>query len=201
MNIFELNCIMRCSDMKLEMFLNLINVLCQIILTITAIVAIIITIKQIQNKSKSKLKVSYKCGMGLYKIDDNCKIVIGVSINLINIGLGPVYYDDCGLIFVNGKKYSSKRSYPGIIANTTIEKDSKVLMPGESSCESIYEIEWLLDCVNKDKKISNRDKVYIYVDLCNGMQFAWDTGDTYEEFLFKYNQVKNRKEKNELCDK
>lgn len=187
--------------MNIEMLLNIINVLCQIILTITAIVAIIITIEQIQNKSKSKLKASYKCGMGLYEKDGDYEVVVGVSINLINIGLGPVYYQECGLIFVNGKKYSSKRSYPGIIANSTVKSDSKTLMPGESTYESINKIELLLDSVNKDQKILNSDKVYIFVDWCNGMQFTWNTGDTYEQFLFKYNQVKNRKEKDELSDK
>ena len=45
--------------MFLDTVLNIINTMCELIMTIAAIVAIVITLKQIQNKKKSGLKKSY----------------------------------------------------------------------------------------------------------------------------------------------
>lgn len=174
--------------------LDIMNAVCQVIMAIAAIIAIIITIKQIQLRRKSDLRVSYTCGMGAIDRDDKLQIVVGASITLRNIGFAPVYYDNCGLMFVRDRKVLPKKNYPGIMAMKSVGKQIGVLQPGESACESIHMLEDLLQCVNNDHPISENEKVYIFIELCNGKRFYWDTGDTYKNLLDKYNQVKQKHE-------
>ena len=97
--------------MCLDTIINLVNMICQVIMTVTAIVAIVIAVKQIQSKKKSDLKASYRCGVGFANTKKGkTNIITGISIELRNIGYGPIYYDHCGLIFVNDKRFSKKNN-------------------------------------------------------------------------------------------
>ncbi len=189
--------------MGLDAFLNLISTICDVALTITAVIAILITLKQIQSKKKSDIKASYMCGMGFMpknSDNDDYEVVVGININLRNIGLGPVYYENCGLIFVNDRKLSRKKNYPGIMAQKSIKQDISILQPGESEDESIYMLEDLLKIVNNEHKILDDAKVYINVSLCNGKELYYFTGDTYKVMLEKYEIVNERRKHDSISN-
>ena len=72
----------------------------------------------------------------------------------------------------------------------------KTLLPGASTIESFNNVDALLEIVNKDKRLSDSDKVYIYVSLCSGKQLYYNTGDSYKSLVEKYCEIKKEMSKN-----
>lgn len=99
------------SSITLDNVINVTNTLCQVIVAVAAIVAIIITFKQIQSKKKSNLRVSYSFGLSLMAKEDGTREIFeGLNIKIRNVGIAPAYYDDCGIMFVKNKKIYQVRS-------------------------------------------------------------------------------------------
>ena len=83
------------SSITLDNVINVTNTLCQVIVAVAAIVAIIITFKQIQSKKKSNLRVSYSFGLSLMAKEDGTREIFeGLNIKIRNVGIAPAYYDD-----------------------------------------------------------------------------------------------------------
>ena len=72
----------------------------------------------------------------------------------------------------------------------TVNLDMKTLLPGTSTNESFNNVDDLLGVVNEDKRLSDSDKVYIFVSLCSGKQLYYYTGDSYKAFVEKYCEIK-----------
>lgn len=161
--------------------LNFINTISQVVIALSAIIAIIITIKQVRYRGKANIKGYYKCALGVIRDNTSNKseVVAGVSIQIVNLGLSPVYIEYCGLKFIGKIK---NKNYPGIMTTSDIVR----INPGESYNGSIPYIELLLNDI--DDKVSLHDKVYIYAQLCNGKEHSWETGEDYA--MFKYECVK-----------
>lgn len=76
--------------------------------------------------------------------------------------------------------------YPGIMTVSNII----CIKPGESYNGSILHVKGLLDMI-KDK-VSLHDKVYIFVDLCNGKRRIWETKEDYASFVYEYEKMIKR---------
>lgn len=178
------------SSITLDNVINVTNTLCQVIVAVAAIVAIIITFKQIQSKKKSNLRVSYSFGLSLMaKEDGTRKIFEGLNIKIRNVGIAPAYYDDCGIMFVKNKKDLSRKEHIGICIAQLDEEHKGTLKPGDSVTESTIITDEFVSLFQKEHQVLNDDKVYIYVNLCNGKKLYWDTGDTYIKFKEKHNSA------------
>ncbi len=131
--------------------LNLINTISQMLIATSSIVAIVIAIRQIRNKGKANLNLSYAHKMGLYQHTNSEKleVIAGVSIKVINLGLSPIYIEHCGLQFISKRKDLNR---PGIMTEYNIIK----INPGESFDGSIPHVEILLDKL--DDKVSLHDE-------------------------------------------
>ena len=160
------------------------------IVAVAAIVAIIITFKQIQSKKKSNLRVSYSFGLSLMAKEDGTREIFeGLNIKIRNVGIAPAYYDDCGIMFVKNKKDLSRKEHIGICIAQLDEEHKGTLKPGDSVTESTIIIDEFVSLFQKEHQVLNDDKVYIYVNLCNGKKLYWDTGDTYIKFKEKHNSA------------
>lgn len=69
------------------------------------------------------------------------------------------------------------------------EEHKGTLKPGDSVTESTIIIDEFVSLFQKEHQVLNDDKVYIYVNLCNGKKLYWDTGDTYIKFKEKHNSI------------
>lgn len=69
-----------------EEVLYFINTVSQLVIAISAVVAIIIAIKQIRYRGKANIKGYYKCGLGMIKHNDSkeLEVVSGISIKMFN---------------------------------------------------------------------------------------------------------------------
>lgn len=178
------------SSITLDNVINVTNTLCQVIVAVAAIVAIIITFKQIQSKKKSNLRVSYSFGLSLMAKEDGTREIFEVlNIKIRNVGIAPAYYDDCGIMFVKNKKDLSRKEHIGICIAQLDEEHKGTLKPGDSVTESTIIIDEFVSLFQKEHQVLNDDKVYIYVNLCNGKKLYWDTGDTYIKFKEKHNSA------------
>ena len=172
--------------------LNFVNTISQVVIAAAAIIAIIITISQVRYRGKANIKGYYKCALGAIRHDVSNKIevVAGVNIKIINLGLSPVYIEYCGLKFIGKTKL---KNYPGIMTTS----DIVCINPGESYDGSIPYIKLLLHDI--EDKVSLHDNVYVYVQLCNGKEHNWKTGDDYAAFkhecmkMIKRAEESNRK--------
>ena len=84
-----------------EEVLYFINTVSQLVIAISAVVAIIIAIKQTRYEGKANIKGYYKCGLGMIEHNDSkeLEVVSGISIKIINLGLSSVYIEHCGIEF------------------------------------------------------------------------------------------------------
>ena len=71
--------------------------ICQVFMSIFAFIAICITIKQISSKSKAKLGMSFKVGLGVVEVNEETQIIPGFSMQIVNLGMAPVYITECGI--------------------------------------------------------------------------------------------------------
>lgn len=173
---------------------NIINALCQIIIAVAAIVAIIITIKQIQSKKKSNISVSYSVALGLAeRKNGDHEIIEGLNIRIRNLGIAPIYYSGCGIMFVKDRKPKKKTNYPGIMIAELDTRHNGMLKPGDSVLECTQIIDEFILIIEKENQILNNYKVYIYVNLCNGKNCYWNTGDTYINFKEKHLEMNDKR--------
>lgn len=159
---------------------NVINNICQVVMAISSVIAIVIAIMQIRYRRKPNLKLSYSYAMGLHKNSNKQEIIAGISVKIINLGLSPVYIEYCGLQFVNKEK---KFNSPGIMTEYNVVK----IAPGESFSGSIPHVELLLN--NLENEVALHDKMYIYVQLCNGKTYKVRTNEDYASFKHEFLKV------------
>lgn len=172
--------------------LNFINTITQVVIALSAIIAIIITISQVRYKAKANIKGYYKCALGAIKQDitNKIEVIAGVNIKIVNLGLAPVYIEYCGLKFVGKIK---EKNYPGIMTTSSII----CIKPGESYDGTIPYMNLLLDDI--DDKVALHDKVYVYAQLCNGKEHIWRTDDDYAAFKHECRKmIKRAEESNKI---
>lgn len=167
--------------------LDFVNTISQVVIALCAIIAIVITIRQVRYIGKANIKGYYRCALGAIEYNDSkeIEVVAGVNIKIINMGLSPVYIEYCGLEFI-GKERNS--DYPGIMTTSEVV----CINPGESYDGTISHIELLLDKI--DDEVSLHDRVYVYVQLCNGEEQKWKTDDDYATFKHECTKMINRAE-------
>lgn len=171
--------------------LDLINTGTQIIMSLSAVVAIIIAIKQTNYKWKANIKGYYKCGLGMVKCNksNEFEVIAGINVKIINLGLSPVYIEHCGIEFVTNMK---NKNNPGFMTVS----DIICIKPGESYNGSIPLKEFTINDI--DDKVSLHDKLYVYAQLCNGKTHKWKTKDDYASFKHEAEKmIKRAKESND----
>ena len=84
---------------SLTILLNIINTISQTIIAFSAIIAIIITLKQIGNRKNPKMILEYYCGIGMSAKNI---FVPDITIKMINVGISPIYIEYCGIDFPKG---------------------------------------------------------------------------------------------------
>lgn len=168
-----------------EEVLYFINTVSQLVIAISAVVAIIIAIKQTRYKGKANIKGYYKCKLGMIEHNDSkeLEVVSGISIKIINLGLSPVYIENCEIEFA--KKIRNKNN-PGFMTVS----DVVCIKPGESYIGSIPLKEFIIDDIND--KVSIHDKVYVYAQLCNGKIRKWKTKVDYASFKHEAEKIIRR---------
>lgn len=164
---------------------NFINVISQLVIAISAVVAIIIAIKQTRYKGKANIKGYYKCGLGMieHNVSKEFEVVSGISIKIINLGLSSVYIEYCGIKFA---KKLRNRNAPGFMTVS----DVVCIKPGESYTGSIPINDFIINDIND--KVSIHDMVYVYAQLCNGKIHKWKTEDDYASFKHEAEKMINR---------
>lgn len=70
--------------------LNFINTIAQVVITVSAVVAIIITISQLRYRGKANISGYYKCGLGTVQHNDTneLEIVAGINIKGVSLKMG-----------------------------------------------------------------------------------------------------------------
>lgn len=166
--------------------LNIINTLSQLVIAISAVVAIVIAIKQTRYKRKANIKGNYACVLTMNKY--NAEVVSIIGIQIINFGLSPVYIEYCGIEFA--EKIKNKNNLGFATSSGVI-----CIKPGESCKDNIPLDECVINEIND--KVSIHDKVYVYAKLCNGKIQRWKTKDDYATFKHEAEKmIKRAKESN-----
>lgn len=158
--------------------------ICQVFMSIFAFIAICITIKQISSKSKAKLGMSFKVGLGVVEVNEETQIIPGFSMQIVNLGMAPVYITECGI-----EISKSKNSNPGLYFSMT----PFVLQPGECEIKSMTHFRKGVDDI--EDKISLRDTVKMFVVDGAGKTYYKKTGYDYESLKFEFEKMEKRANK------
>lgn len=153
---------------------DILNVICQLILTITGVVAIIFTLKQVANYKDPKLLLEFRCGAGLNKKNKTTYFICIVTV--ANLGLSKIYLVSSGLMTKNNDKI------PG-------EMKSFFLEPGQKEEFLVLHFQNVIDC---EGIVKNRnDKPFVYAENGIGKVYKKQINFTYEQIYEKYQEVKN----------
>lgn len=158
--------------------LNLLNCVFQGIIAFAAVVAIIITIKQISGKTSINLNMKKEFRISEIK---EGQFVVELVIHMVNLGMAPVYISSTGVqLWIHNKpKFKMK------IAN-----DAFVLQSGH--CKSVYGV-YHSEMI--DDKASLHDKIKIYAECQMNKVFYDRTVFSYDEFFHEYERMRKRIEK------
>lgn len=145
--------------------LNIINVICQIIIAFSAIVAIIVTIKQIKSKSRVNIKVKFfvsedigfNSNFAQTKSREDIKHVPVLSIAIYNNGISPIFINSIGIVCVQKNKRWKKCVNGKFVAH---EKNF-ILKPGVYQSFSLHYFEIWLDGNNQ---VNETDIIYVSID-------------------------------------
>ncbi len=163
---------------------NAISSICQILIALFALIAICITVNQISGKSKAKLDMSIKFGLGIKREKNSERIFPGFCILISNLGMAPIYISECGVEFFHGRK--SKKGF-------FLSDELFVLQPGECITKSITNFDILIP--ELDDRISLHDKAKLYIKDGTGKTFYKKTKLDYAEFKFEFEKFVKRAEK------
>lgn len=155
-----------------EQGIALITCICQIIVTGSAIVAIIITLKQVSGKTKVKLRATTE-----FRINErvNHAFYVELVLHIVNLGMAPVYISESGVQLWDGKnqKWSMRISmYPIVIK------------PGD-----IAHISGEYDCEMMDDHAALHNKVSVYAK-CQLDRYWFEKAKVpYAEFKYESEKV------------
>lgn len=161
--------------MNLNDILNIINTGCQIIMAVSAIVAIIITIKQINSRSginlKTKFRVSEAIGFKSESMQINSREdfehVPIISIEVYNDGISNVFINSIGMACIQKGKKNKKY----VTGEYMVNEQDFILEPGVYKSVSLHHLEIWLDSNNRVEK---------YDDICVVINYNMDKTKYYK---------------------
>ena len=102
---------------------ELLSFVSQMIIAITAIIALNYTKSQLSGRARAHIRIRYE--FDLDKQNDSA-VYIGITIKILNIGMRPIQVSECGIILYNRRNQIDK---PFVI-----DGEKKILQAGEVDC-------------------------------------------------------------------
>lgn len=161
-----------------EKYMDLFNCISQCIIAVAAVVAIIITIRQISSKTKINLKMHMNFVLN-EKIGE--KAFVELKIQMVNLSMAPLFVSSCGIQLWDNRKV--KLTIP-------ISEKPFVLRPGQS--ETVAD-EYLNELINDIALL--HDRVRIYAESQMDKVYYEKKYIFYDEFKHEFEKCNKRANK------
>lgn len=183
---------------NLNVILDIVNIVCQIIVAVSAIIAIIITIKQVNNRGKINLKTRFRVSERI-GFDGDLQAITKredfvhepcISISIFNNGISKVFINSIGMACKSTIK-GDKRKITGEYVSTD---DEFVIGPGEFKSVSLGYLEAWLD---GNKNVKETDEIYVVVNYNMDKTRYYKTTYTFGSIIKDWRERVKRIEKDD----
>lgn len=182
----------------MSIILDIINVVCQIIVALSAVIAIVITIKQVNNRGKINLKTRFRVSERI-GFDGELQAITQredfvhepcIIISIFNNGISKVFINSIGMAC----KSTIKEDKGKITGEYIATDDEFVIGPGEFKNISLGYLEaWL----HGHKDVKETDEIYIVVNYNMDKTRYYKTTHTFGSVIKEWRERVERIEKDD----
>lgn len=156
-----------------------ISSICQVLITLAAFWAVLITLRQIGNRKKVSLDIDFTLKIVNRSKDDKTKIIATV-LEIWNYGLSPIFIKSCWFGFEKNLKRTSPNALVVPIERTFIN-------PGEYKIFATGLNRFILSELGQ--RVKRSGKLYVYIENGVGTTKRVPFKTDFSKFLLEYNEL------------